>query len=76
MARRQETVSMIDMLQEFKELKSIDKDTMIVESRRLRRGRPRPRGVGAQPYSSRGDRRPERDRIPRRIQPDEREGKK
>ena len=29
MARRQETVSMIDTLQEFKELKSIDKDTMI-----------------------------------------------
>lgn len=29
MARRQEIVSMIDTLQEFKELKSIDKDTMI-----------------------------------------------
>lgn len=29
MTRRQETVSMIDTLQEFKELKSIDKDTMI-----------------------------------------------
>ena len=29
MARRQETVSMIDTLQQFKELKSIDKDTMI-----------------------------------------------
>ena len=29
MARKEETVSMIDTLAEFKELKNIDKDTMI-----------------------------------------------
>ena len=29
MAKKQETVSMIDSLQEFKDLKNIDKETMI-----------------------------------------------